>query len=172
MRITEIFLTSILITAVIYDIRNYTVPNSLILLGYILACLLRFREGPAGAGSFFAGVLLPIVSLILLQRAGIIGGGDVKLLSVVGGFLGAERALYCILLSFFFGAALSLLSLIGRRNGRARIRFFLNYIQSVVHTGTFTPYYKPSRDGYEGTIHFSIAVMAAVMLLLWRKAQG
>lgn len=167
MRITKIFLLLIMTTAVIYDIRNYAIPNSLILLGYLLACLLRLREGPAGAGAFLAGALLPIACLILLQRAGILGGGDIKLMSVAGGFLGAEKAVSCILLSFFFGAALSLFSLIGRRNGRARIRFFLNYIQTVVHTGTFTPYYKPSRDGYDGAVHFSIAVMAAVMLLLW-----
>ncbi len=167
MQIIKIILSCIVIIAVIYDIRSYTIPNSLILLSYVLAFLLCLRFGWQGIAEFFAGALLPIVSLILLQRAGVIGGGDVKLLSAVGGFLGIRRGMLCVLISLFIGAILSLVSLFRHKNGRARIYFFLNYIQAVVHTGKLTPYYQPAKDGYSGTIHFSIAIMLAVWTVLW-----
>ena len=116
---------------------------------------------------FLIGALLPMVSLVLLQRLGVIGGGDVKLLSVVGGFLGGKEGMYSVILSFVFGAVLSLYFLIQRGILKARIRFFLDYIQTVVRTGKWIPYYQIARDGYIGTIHFSIAVLAAVLVLLW-----
>lgn len=96
-----------------------------------------------------------------------IGGGDVKLLSAAGGFLGGKAAMRCVLLSFLFGAVLSIVSLIRRKNIRDRIRFFLDYIQTVLRTGKRTPYYQAARDGYAGTIHFSIAILLAVLLELW-----
>ncbi len=133
----------------------------------MLAFLMRVWLGWLGIVSVLAGALSPILSLILLQRLGVIGGGDVKLLSVVGGFLGVKRGMLCVLVSLFFGAVLSFLSLLWHKNGRARIAFFLNYIQAVVHTGTLTPYYRPEKDGYSGTIHFSIAIMLAVWSVLW-----
>ncbi len=167
MQILKIFLSCIIIIAVIYDVRSYTIPNSLILLSYALAFLCRVRLGWLGIAGFFAGALLPIVSLILLQRAGVIGGGDIKLLSAAGGFLGIRRGMLCVLISFFFGAVLSLVSLLRHKNGRTRIDFFLNYVQTVVRTGKLTPYYQPAENGYSGTIHFSIAVMLAVWSVLW-----
>lgn len=148
--------------------RDYRIPNSLILLGYITGISLRLQEGLSGVALFAAGALFPVICLVLLQRAGILGGGDVKLLSVAGGFLGLEKALSCMMLSFLFGAALSLVLFVRRRNFKHRICYFLNYIQTVVHTGKWTPYYDIARDGYDSTIHFSIAIFFAVLLLVWK----
>ncbi len=167
LQIAEVFLIFIVTAAVFYDLRNYCIPNSLILLGYIFAFLLCLDEGIDGIRGFISGALLPIICLVFLQRAGIIGGGDVKLLSVAGGFLGTREGVYCIFFSFVIGAFLSLIVLLRRRSLKARICYFLNYIQTVVHTGHWIPYYQITRDGYTGTMHFSIAIMLAVWLVLW-----
>lgn len=168
MYITKIFLILIIIPAVFCDLRNYRIPNSLILSGYTLGVALRLREGLPGLAAFATGALFPVISLILLQRAGILGGGDIKLLSVAGGFLGLEEGIFCIMLSFLFGAVLSLILFVRRRNFKHRICYFLNYIQTVVHTGRWTPYYDIARDGYDSTIHFSVAILLAALLLLWK----
>lgn len=136
-------------------------------MGYLLACFFQIEKGITGLLEFFIGALLPIISLILLQKWGVIGGGDVKLLSVVGGFLGGKEGIYSVVLSFVFGAVLSLYFLIQRGILKARIRFFLDYVQTVVRTGKWIPYYQIAKDGYIGTIHFSIAVLVAVLVLLW-----
>lgn len=153
----------------IYDVKEYRIPNSLILLGYISACVVCLsKEGLAGLGGFFVGAIVPVLCLIWLQYAGILGGGDVKLLSVAGGFLGVGKGLYCIVFSFVFGAVLSLIVMIERGILKERILYFLDYIQTVVRTGKWTPYYQTARDGYAGTIHFSMAIMASVLFLLWK----
>lgn len=166
MYITKTVLILIIIPAVFYDLRNYRIPNRLILLGYVLGMVFRLREGLPGLVSFAAGVLLPVISLILLQRAGILGGGDIKLLSVTGGFLGLQECLKCMVLSFLFAAALSLMLIVRRRNFKHRICYFLKFIQTVVHTGRWIPYYDIARDGYDSTMHFSAAVLLAVLLVL------
>lgn len=169
MQIAGIFLVFIMAAAVFYDLRKDLIPNGLILSGYLFAFLFCIHEGIAGIGEFFTGALLPLISLILLQRAGIIGGGDIKLLSVAGGFLGAGEGVRCILFSFAIGAVISLVILLRRRILKARICYFLNYIQTVVHTGNWIPYYQSARDGNTGTMHFSIAIMLAVCLMLWKN---
>lgn len=168
MYITKIILIFIIASAVFYDLQSYRIPNSLILLGYILGMLLWMREGLPGLGAFAAGALLPVISLVLLQRAGILGGGDVKLLSVAGGFLGLRESLQCMILSFLFGAALSVMLFARRRNFKRRICYFLRFIQTVVRTGRWIPYYDIARDGYDSTMHFSAAVLMAVLLLFWK----
>lgn len=168
MYITKTVLILIIIPAVFYDLRNYRIPNSLILLGYILGIVFRLREGLPGLALFAAGAVLPVISLILLQRAGILGGGDIKLLSVIGGFLGLRESLKCMVFSFLFAAVLSLIRIIWRRNLKHRICYFLKYIQTVIHTGKWIPYYDIARDGYDSTVHFSAAVLLAALLLLWR----
>lgn len=166
MYITKTVLILVIIPAVFYDLQNYRIPNRLIMLGYILGMVFRLREGLPGLASFAAGAMLPVISLILLQRAGILGGGDIKLLSVTGGFLGFQECLRCMVLSFLFAAALSLMLIVRRRNFKHRICYFLKFIQTVVHTGRWIPYYDIARDGYDGTIHFSAAVLLAVLLVL------
>lgn len=116
---------------------------------------------------FALGSLLPIVALILLQRAGVLGGGDVKLLSVIGGFLGPEKGMECVIYAFLFGAVLSLIKFIRNSNIKDRICYFLKYIHTVIRTGIWTPYYKIAKDGYDSTIHFSIAILLAVLFVIW-----
>lgn len=158
-----------MIPAVFYDLKYYRIPNSLILLGYLLGAAASLGEGAAGFTEFAFGALLPVVFLILLQRAGIIGGGDVKLLSVAGGVLGAEKGIKCVLYAFFIGAGISLIVFIRKSNFKSRICYFLKYIHTVFRTGIWTPYYQIARDGYDSTIHFSIAILLAVLMVIWES---
>lgn len=118
---------------------------------------------------FAAGALLPVLCLLLIQRAGILGGGDVKLLSVTGGLFGTEKGMECVLYAFLFGAGISLIVFIRNNNFKSRICYFLKYIHSVIRTGIWTPYYQIARDGYDSTIHFSIAILMAVLFVIWRS---
>lgn len=158
-----------LVPAVLYDWRYYRIPNCLILSGYVLGMTASCRGGTAGFTEFVLGALLPVIVLILVHRMGILGGGDVKLLSVAGGFLGLEEGMKCVLYSFLFGAGISLLVLMQKRNFKTRICYFLNYIRTVIHTGIWTPYYQTARDGYDNTIHFSAAILLAALLVIWES---
>jgi len=54
--------------------------------------------------------LLMLVCFVLLK----VGGGDVKLMAMLGGFLGPERGLEALLWSFILGAAVALIVLVWR----------------------------------------------------------
>lgn len=58
-----------------------------------------------------AGIFIPIVILFFLHRLRFIGAGDIKLLAMVGSYLGFD-ILYVILYSFIFGGVISILRIL------------------------------------------------------------
>ncbi|MDD2933215.1 MAG: A24 family peptidase [Methylotenera sp.] len=101
------------------DIRSRRIPNKLVLIGLVLGVILNglLPEGqgfnsaiPGGVGWLAAlrgsavgmAVLLPIYWL----RA--MGAGDVKLMSMVGAFLGSADVLGAVLATFIAGGVMAL----------------------------------------------------------------
>jgi prepilin peptidase CpaA len=92
--------------AAICDLRTGLIPNRLVGLGAVATVVLTVVIAvPHGAGavgqavlSMFAGLLLVSLVPVLLYRMDGIGGGDVKLLAVVGAalgpYMGIEAELY------------------------------------------------------------------------------
>lgn len=104
--------------AAVWDLRTGTIPNRLVLAGALGGLALRLGvAATSGDGSDvawslgLAAVGMALVSLVplLLYRAGGIGGGDVKLLAVVGGvlgpFLGLEIELYAFAATLVYAPA-------------------------------------------------------------------
>ncbi|HET6332027.1 MAG TPA: A24 family peptidase [Polyangiales bacterium] len=99
--------------AAIWDLRTGLIPNRLVAAGAIAAILLNLAvaapRGMVAVGgaliSMLAGLVLVSLVPMLLYRLDGIGGGDVKLLAVVGAalgpYLGIEAELYafaCVVL--------------------------------------------------------------------------
>lgn len=164
-----IWLILVLIVSVWYDIKTWKIPNSIIVAGYSIGIIkMAVKYSWNGIGIFFLGSILPIILLVFLQKGGIIGGGDVKLLSVIGGYYGTKFGVLCILYSFLSGAVLAFLILIFKKNFRKRFQKFFQYIVTIVYTKTLIPYYNLEEDKYEGVMHFSIAIFIAVSICLYQ----
>ena len=88
-------LLCILFIASITDIREYKIPNPLIVIGLISA--LVFMPSLADVGWF----ALAVGGLFLFGMLGIFGAGDVKLWMVIAGFLGFMTSLYVFIASQF-----------------------------------------------------------------------
>lgn len=90
--------------AVVMDLRTARVDN-----GWILFCMaagLAMRilaNGIIGVFWYFTGALIPVVLLGWLFVFRMLGPGDIKLLSVIGGILGAGEIVKCILGAMFIG---------------------------------------------------------------------
>lgn len=112
-------LIAVVLTAIaaVWDLRTGEIPNRLVLLGgaACVATTLAFAVA-AGAAATLQALLAMVagaalVSLVpgLLYRAGGIGGGDLKLLAVVGAALGPsvglEAELYAFLAAIFYAPA-------------------------------------------------------------------
>ena len=89
------------------------------------------------------------------------GAGDMKLWAVVGGFLGPQRAVYCMIASLFVGAVLSIFVLLKRRNLKIRLLYFCSYIQKQ-QNGVWEPYL--NEKDQDGRFHFAIAILGGILL--------
>ncbi|NBO81391.1 MAG: prepilin peptidase [Betaproteobacteria bacterium] len=108
-------LLALLLLAAGFDIAQRRVPNTLIIVGATTALALATRSGWPGISGAVIGGLAALVVLLPVYVSGIMGAGDVKLISMVGGFLGPHHFLFALLCIFVAGGALSMFYLLRQR---------------------------------------------------------
>lgn len=149
--------------AVYTDLREEKIYNGCIVTGWTAALLWRLLQGglrelPAFLGG--AGIALLLLPLFYFRM---LGAGDIKLLSVVGGFIGPEAGLRCILYAFLCGAVLSAAVLALNGDVRERFQYLFSYFKQYAAGGPRRAYRKMGLHRPEH-IHFSVAVLMGVLL--------
>lgn len=151
--------------AVCMDLNREKIDNRWIALGWLIGFSYQLIEqGLRGIGVFFLGAAVPIVLLYLLFWFRMIGAGDIKLLSVLGGFMGPISAAVCVGISFIFGAVLSLAVMILCGNLMSRLRYFTTYFTRLAATKQVVPYMQKGRR--MENIHFSIPILMGVLIFV------
>jgi leader peptidase (prepilin peptidase)/N-methyltransferase len=107
---TAVFLT-LLLGIALTDARSYTIPDGFSLGGLALGLLLAPLPGGISLPQALLGALVGFGALALVAVLGewvlrrpAMGGGDVKMLAMVGAFLGPLGALLTLFLGAFVGA--------------------------------------------------------------------
>ncbi len=160
-----IVLLVIVSIAAVTDILIYKIKNMIIICGLISGLYFQISEnGRAGILYAAAGIALPVICLWLLFCFRAIGAGDIKLLSVVGCFVGPVRALDCILYAVVIGGVLSLGKMLYRRNIIERFRYLFGYLHRMLQTGSYEPYCDDTKEKEEYVIHFSMAILISIVL--------
>jgi prepilin peptidase CpaA len=98
-------LLALLAAAAVYDWRTYRIPNLLTAGGLLFALAYNTAYPPAMIANWTwapTGMLLGLAALLPMYAIGAMGAGDVKLMAMVGAFLGPQGAIYALL---FSGAA-------------------------------------------------------------------
>jgi leader peptidase (prepilin peptidase)/N-methyltransferase len=100
---------TILLGIAMTDAREYIIPDEFTWGGLVIGLLLSFAGGKLGIGDAFLGAAIGFSLLWIVGTAGTwvfkedaMGGGDVKMMAMVGAFLGWPG----VLLTVFLGAAL------------------------------------------------------------------
>jgi prepilin peptidase CpaA len=160
------------------DLNTRRIPNSLILCGLtgtllsrILMVCRSFPHVLPPAADGLAGFLLPWLCLGMLAALKMIGGGDVKLLSVIGLELGAKCCMTVMWYSLLIGAAWSAFIMIRHKSLAWRMSHLYQYVQKAVTTGTLPPYRtsksRPvSGDHSSGEFCFAVPILCALLLVL------
>jgi prepilin peptidase CpaA len=106
-----VLVVAFVVVAAIFDVRTHRIPNWLVLLGAV-TCIAGQMIQPALLGFGIAGALKGIavgfailLPLYLLRAT---GAGDVKLMAMVGAYLGPWGVASAALLSFIAGGVLAL----------------------------------------------------------------
>lgn len=119
------------------------ISNRLIVSGLIWGFALRIMgEGSAGVVHFLVNISIPVILLFLLFQLRALGAGDIKLLSVAGGFLTAGQLMYLIAATFLTAAIIGAGKLVYRK-GILRQR------------------------GEKTLIHFSLAILIGYFITIW-----
>lgn len=102
-------LVVILLVSSVTDIAWHRIPNLLLLPGLVLAIGLQVNvAGIAGLVTAICGLFLGLAMLLPLYVMGGMGAGDVKLLGIVGAFLGPAGVLVAGVATFIVGAVFGL----------------------------------------------------------------
>jgi len=132
-----------LIIATFVDIGHRIIPDEVsvggMIIGFIMVSVTGFAFGPfrfifspmlksalgiiAGGGIiYFTGVLFDLVYFKLLKRPAIdgqtesMGGGDVKLLAMIGAFMGWKLAVLTFFLAPFLGIVIGIINLVTKKD--------------------------------------------------------
>lgn len=108
----------LLCTAAVSDWRFFRIPNWLTFGGALFALVygtLAARTPVAGATNAFGGLGTGFAIMLPFYAMGIMGAGDVKLMAMVGAFLGPYQALLAVLFVFIAGGMAALVFAIHRR---------------------------------------------------------
>lgn len=154
-----IYLGSILLAAVLMDLKSEKIKNELICLGLagiVLKVFLAFSAEQVIESCL--GFLIPIIGLFILFYFHMLGAGDIKLLAVTGGFLGIEGSLFCVGVSFIIGACFAFIKMCIHRLFIERFAYFFQYMKDVLTTGKRIPYYDLSEDKDSSRLHFSVSI--------------
>jgi prepilin peptidase CpaA len=143
MRWLPFVLLSILLTfAVAHDVRSRRIPNLLVLAGIVIAAVLQLAL-PRGSGLFvepfgsigilssLAGLGAGLALLLPMYMLRALGAGDVKLMAMIGTFVGAQAIFGIALSTLLAGGVLALL--VALYNGTLK-HMLGNSFHLVVHS--------------------------------------
>lgn len=102
-------LTVLLLLATREDIRSHRIPNKLILVGVVLGLVFSgLLPGGVGWLAALKGLALGIAVLLPIYLLRAMGAGDVKLMGMVGAFLGPGDLIGAVITTFIVGGVMAL----------------------------------------------------------------
>lgn len=130
--ICAVWLGLLLAVACWTDLRRRRIPNQLVLVGALTAIALHtmlpkgaglFSDAPGGLGflTAFGGFIVGQCVMMPLYLLRAMGAGDVKLMAMVGAFLGPLAVVGALLMTFLAGGVLAMVVVLWNRSLRATL---------------------------------------------------
>lgn len=165
MKIEHLTLLAFTSIATGMDLSGNKVSNWLVGTGCLSALLLSvLQRSFAGLPDRLLGILLPVFCLFGLFAIGGIGGGDIKLLSMIGAFLGWRAAGKCLLFAGLLAAVYALCSLCCLHLLGKQLWYVLQYVHHSLLSHSLQCYEAPEKRGMHCTV--------PVLLALWMILEG
>ena len=105
-----ILLTTLLLAAIVSDLNARIIPNKLTIIGLLCGFLLSLLNlnGSIGWSESLLGCFTGLIFFLPIHLIGKMGAGDVKLLSMVGSYIGFEAVFMAGLCSLVAGGFLAI----------------------------------------------------------------
>lgn len=160
-----VLLFILVLSALISDIKTYKIKNTIIIVFITAGITLNtFAYGFRGLGDSLLGSIFPVLLLLVLFAAKMLGAGDIKVFCSIGALMGLHYVMYCMAFSFIAGGAIALFIMLTGRNFIQRFTYFANYIKRCYLTASIMPYgdFSVKDDGTK--MRFSYAVVTGTFL--------
>lgn len=168
----------ILALSVVTDIRSRRIPNNHVLTGLMLAVVMhavaKFAgQDPLAGMSWYAplaGLLAGGGLLLIFYLLGACGAGDVKLMAMVGAFVGVQTAVAAVLFTFAAGGVLSMIYMVHHRAFEAtsnNLRFLL--VDWLVRLRTSQGVRLASFQKTSVRLPYAVAIATGTMGALWLR---
>ena len=125
-------LGALLIGAAISDCRTHRIPNRLVLFGLLFGAICTTLWPPFLHGSFLfplAGMGVGLLLFLPLYLLRAMGAGDVKLLAMVGAFLGPAETFYAALATMIVGGVMAIVFVLAKGTALRMVRNMTSIVQ-------------------------------------------
>ena len=152
----------LLATAAWTDVRSYRIPNWLTGFGLLAGLLLsawNVRQPMQELMLAFGGVALGLFALLPLYLIRVLGAGDVKLMAMVGAFLGLPGTLHAMVFVLVTGGLVAIAFALGRKVGR-QVFENLKQITTSVTLAAMTGVRTNGLEGFQsaGRIPYGVSI--------------
>ena len=103
-----------LVIAAFTDLKERRVPNQLLVVGLGMAVLMSLWMRSMPLSDVLMGGLVGLLVFLPFYAVSAMGAGDIKLMSVVGTFVGVKGVLVCALLTALTGGVLAVVFALAR----------------------------------------------------------
>lgn len=163
-------------TAAVTDFRNHKIYNWTTYPGIIAAFAVNYLEngwddGPrcledSLLGFGFCGGLM-LASYVFFA----VGGGDVKLLAMIGAFLGVNQGLEALLWTFVLGGAAGLVTLIWRVGIVRLVKGTVRHVLWSLRLVTWLPLSEAERRELQPSLFLAPSALLAVVIVCFDLAR-
>ena len=156
----------ILLIAAFMDMLTFKVKNWLVYTGMLAGFIYNGSlYGWKGIEKSIVGMLVPLIVLFILFCFRMLGAGDIKLICMIGTFLGLEGLIGCFIPILAAGAVYSLIKVIYQKNLMFRLQYLAIYIQKFIITKKIEPYYRDNMDK-DAAVPLSVPILVGVLLYM------
>lgn len=167
-------LIGLLVLAAWTDWRSFRIPNWLTVSGMAWGLAYNSVFADSALSGFAHGLLGLVTGLALLlplYALRVMGAGDVKLMAMVGAFLGAFATFKAVLLVGIFGGLAVLLFALSQRATRQLASNVKNMAESMVIPGM--PVWRPELAGTSvGKLPYGVSISAGTLAFLVLRQLG
>lgn len=162
-----------LLVAAATDVRRHKIYNWTTYPGMIAGFLLNaVQHRWAGIEQSALGFLLCGFVMLFCFVLFNVGGGDVKLLAMMGAFLGLQKGVEALLWTFVLGAVMGVVLLIWRFGLLAMIANTWRHLRLVFRARGWVPLTEEERKPLQRWLFLAPSALAAVVLLLVDEQTG
>ena len=116
----------------------------------------------AGAGFLTCGMIM-LTAFVFFQM----GGGDVKLLAMIGSFLGVQSGIEALLWTFSIGLVCGLTAIIWRFGIVSIIRRTFEHLGAVIKARSWIPLHRTEREPLEQGLFLAPSALVSVCIVVW-----